>query len=183
MAKNSAGFSTPEVAHAAGLSVRQVAYWTVARLVVPAVADPAGTGNHRRYSLPDVLAFSVLGAMREHGVSLQSLRVVQRYLRSQKGAQLQDLHARLVWAPGNKRYSRDVALIHSDSEIVSLLTEPGQRIAPVVVNVGELYQQVRERIEGIRSTRKAKVTEQTKQRAEAKRGTDVQRRRISERAA
>ena len=125
-----AGFSTTEVARATGLSVRRVAYWTATRLVVPSVADTSGTGNHRRYSVRDVYAYAVLGAMRDRGVSLQALRLVQRYLHECDEPELQNVHARIVGAPGNSRDIHENELFHSDCEIISLLTEPGQHIVP-----------------------------------------------------
>ncbi len=156
MARSTVGFSTAEVARATRLTVRQIAYWVVTFFVVPSVANPRGRGNGRRYSILDVLAFAVLAAMREQGVSLQALRSAQRYLRNRSGRELQNVHAQLVWAPGNRRYRHDIALVHSKSEIESLLAVPGQQVSAVVVPVGEIFQQVRERLEEIRSERRAK---------------------------
>jgi len=173
--RTNAGFSTTEVARATGLSHRKVAYWAATGLIAPSVLDPTGTGNHRRFSLPDVLAFAALGAMRAHDVSLQalrevlqSLREVKGYLNDLDGSEFKDVHRLLVYAPGSKRYPRDVALL-KDSEIVSLLREPGQRIAPVVVDLGELDRQIRERLERIPHERKERAIEKEKRRAERKR--------------
>jgi DNA-binding transcriptional MerR regulator len=164
MARN-VGFSTPEVARATGLTDRQIGYWAKTGFCIPTVADTEGRGNHRRYDVRDVFTFAVLGELRHRGVSLQSLRQVQRYIRGRDGKAFPDVHARLVWAPGNRRFRHDVALVHTDAEIISLLTEPGQRIAPVVVDVAELYRQTRERIEEIRRSRKTKTAAKTKQKA------------------
>jgi len=167
MPKTNAGFSTPEVARATGLSHRKVAFWAATGLIAPSVLDPTGTGNHRRFSLPDVLAFAALGAMREQGLSLQSLRKVKRFLNDLDGSEFKDVHRLLVYAPGSKRYPNDVAL-RTNSEIVSLLREPGQRIAPVVVDLGELDRQVRARIERIPQERKERAIEKANQREQRK---------------
>jgi DNA-binding transcriptional MerR regulator len=141
-----------------------VAYWAATKLIAPSVFDSTGTGNHRRFSIPDVLVFAALGAMRAHGVSLQALREVKRFLNAHDGSEFKDVHRSLVYAPGSRRFPHDVALLN-DSEIVSLLRVPGQKISPVVVDVGELFKEVRDRLDKIPSERKARDIEKKKQRA------------------
>ena len=160
--RTNVGFSTLEVARATGLSQRRVAYAAATRLIVPSVFDKAGTGNHRRWNIPDTLALAAIGAMRDHGVSLQALRLVQRYLSSRPGSEFQNIHRRLVYAPGSGRYPYDIALL-TDDEYESLLALPGQRIPVVAIDAGELFREVRDRLEKIRDVRKVK------QRAERKR--------------
>jgi len=160
VARSTVGFSAPEVARACGLSVRIVQRWVQSGLIRPSVCDEIGRGNYSRYDVRDVLAFSALAEMRKKGVSLQALRQAQRYLRSRKGRELQDVTAKLVWAPGDRRYRHDIALVNSETDIESLHRVPGQRIAPVTVPVGEIFQQVRERLHEIRSERKAAKSKQ-----------------------
>ena len=182
MSRTNAGISTSEAASAAAISERQASYWAASGLLEPTVFDKAGSGNHRRYSIPDVLALAALGSMRTHGLSLQSLRQVKLFLNDLDGSEFKDVHRLLVYAPGSKRYPHDVALLQ-DSEIVSLLREPGQRIAPVVIDLGELDRQVRERLERIPQERRELTIEKAKQRAERKSAKIVQQRRSGEKAA
>ena len=182
MSRTNVGFSTAEATRAAGISERQGSYWAATGLLEPTVFYRAGQGNHSRYSISDTLALAALGAMRAHDVSLQALREVKRFLNDLDGSEFKDVHRLLCYAPGSKRYPRDVGL-RSEREIVSLLREPGQRIAPVVVDLGELDRQVRERLERIPQERRERAIEKANQRAERKRAKSVQQRRSSERAA
>ncbi len=166
--RTNVGFSTLEVAKAVGISPRRVAYAAAARLIVPSVFDKAGTGNHRRFSIPDTLAFAAVAAMRDHGVSLQALRLVQRYLSSRLGSEFKNIHRRLVYAPGSGRYQYDIALL-TDDEYESLLALPGQRIPVVAIDAGGLFEEVRARLEKIRTERKTEAPQKRKQRVEHKR--------------
>lgn len=166
MARTSRGFSSLEVAAATGLTLRQVQYWVLIGFVLPSVYSRRGRGNHDRFNLLDVLTFRILAAMRSRGVSLQALRQVQRYL---QGRDLQSVYTRLVWAPGNRRYRHDIALIHSESEMESLLASPGQLIEPVTVDVQQLFREARDRLKEIREERPAIAAAKKKRRAEHKR--------------
>ena len=139
MARQISGFTTPEAARIARLTVRQVQYWAKTRLVVPSIVDARGKGNHRRYGFRDLLTLRVLAEFRSHGLSLQALRQVQRYLRNRRGQDLKDVQSRLVFAPGHRR---EVLLAHSAEEIVSLLEKPGQLVAPVVVDLSSIFHDV-----------------------------------------
>jgi DNA-binding transcriptional MerR regulator len=154
MARSKAGFSTLEAAFAARLSHRQVGYWARTRLVIPSIVDAAGTGNHRRFNLRDITTLRVLAAFRQRGLSLQALRQVQHYLRNREASELQDVHARLVFAPGRVR---EVLLVKSAEEIVSLLEAPGQVVAPVVVDVSAIFRDVAARVSDLEEMRRAKA--------------------------
>lgn len=151
---NNVGFSSPELARAAGISLRQAKYWAATRLLVPSVADARGTGNHRRWSVRDVLTAATIAALRDRGiVSIQQLRRAAAFLAELGEGSLQDVHAKLVLAPGSRAIPNDLAIKSNDAEIVSLITAPGQRIIPAVVPVGALYAEVREHLERIRGER------------------------------
>jgi len=185
MARSKTGFSSVEVARITGLSVRQIQYWTATGFVRASVYDAPGCGHHRRYDFRDVLTFIVLAELRAGGVSLQALRQAQRFIRSRSGRDLRDVHAKLVWAPGNRSLRRDLALVYSETEIESLIDVPGQQVAAVAIPVGELYEQARRRIKEIRSERKAKLAKSKQKRAEKEkqRAKTVQQRRRKEKAA
>jgi DNA-binding transcriptional MerR regulator len=160
------GFSTAQTAFAANRTLRETSYWARADLVRPSVANPSGRGYLRKWSVPDVHSVAIIGALRDRGVSLQSLRVVQRFLRECDGLELQDVKARLVLAPGDSRYAQDVAIYHSDAEVISLLTRPGQQIAHVVVDVGALLKEVTGRLDAIRDERAERIAASKQKRAE-----------------
>lgn len=179
MARTSRGFSSLEVSAATGLTLRQVQYWVLIGFVLPSVYSKRGRGNHDRFNLLDVLTFRILAAMRARGVSLQALRQVQRYL---QGRDFQSVYSHLIWAPGNRRYRHDIALVHSESEMESLLASPGQLIDPVTVDVQQLFREARARLEEIRDGRPAIAAAKRKQRAERKRERSAGQRRASKAA-
>jgi len=183
MADSTLGFSTRQTARASGLTVRQVGYWASSGFVIPSVANPSGRGNGRKFSVPDVYAYAVLGELRNRGVSLQALRAVQRFLRECDGLELQNEHARLVFFPGDRKH--DVALARSDQEAISLILNPGQHLTPFVVDAGRLFKQVRDRLDEVRRERADRIAARKRKHAEKERNrrakSSTQRR--SERAA
>ena len=147
-----------------GLPIHTIKDWSRTRLIVPSVVDSPGRGFRRLYGERDALCFAVVSAMRDEGVSLQGLGPTQGYLSSRSGRELQNVHSRLVWSPGDRRYGSDLSLVSSESEIESLFDEPGQLALSKVVPVGEIFQAVREKLAVIRSARKAaKRTQRGKQ--------------------
>lgn len=168
MPRTNAGFSTLEVVKATGITQRCVAYWSATDLITPSVFNRSGQGHHRRFSIPDVLAFAALGRMRAHGLSLQALREVGNFLRSRDGSEFQDVHRKLCYAPGSRRYPHDIALL-TDEEIISLLKEPGQSVCPAVVDTEELFREIRERLNEIHDARPTVAAAKKKRRAEHKR--------------
>jgi len=179
------GFSTREAAAAAGISERQARYLMAKGLMAPSIHRGVGHGNRSIWSGEDVHALAALATMRERGLSLQALGKVERVLNSRDGSAFQNIHSKLVFAPGSKSLPNDVALLE-DSEIISLLVSPEQKIVPIVIDIHELFRQVSARLERIpqerkeREIEKAKRREQRKQRKLAESST---RRRIGERAA
>jgi len=183
MADGTLGFSSRQVARASGLTVRQIGYWASSGLVTPSVSNPSGRGNGRKFSVPDVYAYAVLGELRVRGVSLQSLRAVQKFLRECDGLELQNEHARLVFFPGDRKH--DVALARSDQEAISLILNPGQHLTPFVVDAGRLFKQVRARLDEIRRERAVRMAARKKKHAEKEKSRRAKRatRRRSEKAA
>ena len=115
------GIATPIAARVAGISERQLAYWSRTGLVRASIRETTGKGVHRRYSLPDVLALRCVGDLRRAGVSLQACRKVQSVLRDEESTTLSA--ARLVVFDGRKP---DVLLARTEHELVSLLEARGQ---------------------------------------------------------
>jgi len=74
-------YSTDDVCRLAGVSYRQLDYWTRTALVVPSIREAAGSGTQRRYSQADLDHVRVVKALLDMGVSLQRIRRYQRRLR------------------------------------------------------------------------------------------------------
>ena len=81
-----ASFSTQEVLQLTGASARQLQWWDERRLVAP-----AREGRNRTYSIRDLLDITVILELRRRHISLQQVRRVLRFLRSELGFRFADL--------------------------------------------------------------------------------------------
>ena len=75
------GFRAPEAKRIAGITYRQLDYWTRTGLVTPSVKD-AGSGTQRLYSFQDLATLKVIKKLLDTGVSLQRVRKAVELLRS-----------------------------------------------------------------------------------------------------
>lgn len=86
-----------ELAHACGLSYRQVDYWTRAGVLIPLVENPgSGGGNRRPFTDDELRVARVLAALRSLGAGLEVLIVVAAQLRD---FDLVDWHGSLDVSP------------------------------------------------------------------------------------
>jgi len=74
-----APYSSPELARLAGISFRQVDYWTRSGLIEPSIAEARGSGSQRRYSEEDLIRCRVIARLLDYGFSLQRVRGLMRY--------------------------------------------------------------------------------------------------------
>ncbi len=63
------GFRAPEAKRIAGISYRQLDYWTRTGLVTPSVNDAHGSGTQRLYSFQDLATLRVIKKLLDTGVS------------------------------------------------------------------------------------------------------------------
>ncbi len=75
------GYRGPTACSAAGISYRQLDYWTRTGLVEPTVRTAGGSGTQRLYSFRDVLLLKVIKRLLDAGVSLQQIRSAVHHLR------------------------------------------------------------------------------------------------------
>jgi DNA-binding transcriptional MerR regulator len=76
------GFRAPEAKRIAGITYRQLDYWTRTGLVTPSVKDAHGSGSQRLYSFQDLATLRVIKSLLDTGVSLQRVRVAVEYLQT-----------------------------------------------------------------------------------------------------
>jgi len=79
---NEQGFRAPEAKRIAGISYRQLDYWTRTGLVTPSIKDAHGSGSQRLYSFQDLATLRVIKRLLDTGVSLQKVRTAVAHLRS-----------------------------------------------------------------------------------------------------
>jgi DNA-binding transcriptional MerR regulator len=79
---NEQGFRAPEAQRIAGITYRQLDYWTRTGLVTPSIRDAHGSGSQRLYSFQDLATMRVIKRLLDTGVSLQRVRKAVEHLRS-----------------------------------------------------------------------------------------------------
>jgi len=75
------GYREPTVCAAAGITYRQLDYWTKNGLIQPSVSSGHGSDSRRLYSFRDVVVLKVVKRLLDTGISLQQIRAAVDYLR------------------------------------------------------------------------------------------------------
>ncbi len=78
------GFRAPEAVRIAGVTYRQLDYWTRTGLVTPSIKDAHGSGSQRLYSFQDLATLKVIKRLLDTGVSLQRVRKAVEHLHTMK---------------------------------------------------------------------------------------------------
>jgi DNA-binding transcriptional MerR regulator len=133
-------FSTGEAVRITGVSFRNIDYWARTRFIVPSIADARGTGTERKYSFSDLLALRVAGALREAGVSTQSLRPIVRFLQTRRGLKQPLAGCRLVVT------GSDVQVATSPEKVMSALMRPGQTSFAFVFDLARTVDEIKQEI-------------------------------------
>lgn len=107
------GFRGPVACGAAGITYRQLDYWTRTKLVEPSIRSALGSGSQRLYSFRDILMLKVIKKLLDAGISLQQIRLAIDHLR-QRG--VQDLTQVTLMSDGVSVYE-----CTSNNEIIDLL--------------------------------------------------------------
>jgi len=74
-------FTTVDIAHLTGFSVRQIDYWAHQGLVVPSLQQSAGPGTRRLYTGGDLVQFHFIRQLKQGGWSTQKVRTAVTRLR------------------------------------------------------------------------------------------------------
>jgi len=121
------GFGQKQVCSIVGITYRQLDYWARTDLLRPSIADAKGSGSQRRYSYQDVLELKVIKSLLDGGVSLQAVRKVIEYLRTNMG---EDLASANLVLDGSS-----LVLCRTNEEIIDLLRS-GQGVLNIVPVAG-----------------------------------------------
>jgi DNA-binding transcriptional MerR regulator len=76
------GYRAPEAKRIAGITYRQLDYWTRTGLVRPSIKDAHGSGSQRLYSFQDLATLRVIKRLLDTGVSLQRVRAAVEHLQT-----------------------------------------------------------------------------------------------------
>jgi DNA-binding transcriptional MerR regulator len=108
------GFRAPEAKRIAGITYRQLDYWTRTGLVTPSVKDAHGSGSQRLYSFQDLATLKVIKRLLDTGVSLQRVRKAVEHLHTMK----RPPHGVTLMSDGRTVYEAD-----SPEAVVDLLRD------------------------------------------------------------
>jgi DNA-binding transcriptional MerR regulator len=78
------GYRAPEAQRIAGITYRQLDYWTRTALVTPSVKDAHGSGSQRLFSFQDLATLKVIKRLLDTGLTLQQVRKAVNHLATMK---------------------------------------------------------------------------------------------------
>ncbi|WP_342011732.1 MerR family transcriptional regulator, partial [Corynebacterium bovis] len=112
------------MAQIAGITYRQLDYWTRTGLVAASITPAAGSGTRRLYSFRDILIVKIIASLLDAGLSLKAVRTA---LNTLTDLGVDDLAATTLFSDGSTIYH-----CHSSDEIIDLLAA-GQGVFGVAV--------------------------------------------------
>ena len=113
------GYSGNTAQSIVGITYRQLDYWARTDLVRPSLADAAGSGSRRQYSLPDLLELRVIKSLLDAGIKLESVREAFSYLREHMDTDIAAAHLVISGS--------DVMLCDGD-ELIDVMNRAGQGV-------------------------------------------------------
>ena len=120
------GYSAKFTADVVGITYRQLDYWARTDLIVPSVAEAAGSGSRRQYSYGDLVRLKVIKRLLDNGIKLEKVRAIFDYIRNELGEDISS--ANLVIDGAN------AAIVRSHDDIIDAL-QRGQGVLPLS-NIG-----------------------------------------------
>ncbi|MEL4211981.1 MerR family transcriptional regulator [Corynebacterium bovis] len=118
------GYNAPTVAQIAGITYRQLDYWTRTGLIAASITPAAGSGSRRLYSFRDVLIIKIIASLLATGLSLKAVRTA---LNTLTDLGVDDLAATTLFSDGTTVYH-----CRTHDEIIDLLAG-GQGVFGVAV--------------------------------------------------
>ena len=120
------GYSAKFTADVVGITYRQLDYWARTGLIVPSLAQAAGSGSRRQYSYDDLVRLKVINRLLDNGIKLEKVRAIFDYIRNELGVDISS--ANLVIDGAN------AAIVRSQDELIDAL-QRGQGVLPLS-NIG-----------------------------------------------
>lgn len=117
------GYRGTKAAKIAGISYRQLDYWTRTGLVQPSLGAAEGSGSRRSYSYQDLLQLRMIKTLLDAGIRLEHVRDAFEYLRTNVTADIAAAHLVINGS--------SVTLCDGD-ELIDVLRRPGQGVLNVL---------------------------------------------------
>jgi len=140
------GYRGPAVCKIAGISYRQLDYWTTTGLISPSVRDAEGSGSQRLYSFDDIVQLKVIKRLLDTGVSLQRIRAAIEFVR-ERGLSLKHL---TLMSDGRRVYALD------DNRAIMDLIKRGQGVFAIAID--PLYEELEAQITELPAERASPAT-------------------------
>jgi len=126
-------FTTSEIAHITGFSLRQLDYWALHSIIVPDIQQSLGPGTRKLYSTENVIQLQIVKRLKSFGWSTQKIRTAIDRLRE------------VMTDPDPLKKA---ILIHNKNTIIALcktkageriildaLSSTGQQVMPIVLEM------------------------------------------------
>ena len=133
------GFSTPEICRIIGLPSDTLYTWMYTGLITPSITKPQGRGNRAKWSFRDLVAIKTVHQLRQHGVSMQGLRRVVRYIQKSKAIE-NPLSQVWLLTDGDDVYMLEGKVL------MSVLRKPGQLTLFHLIDMKKLTEDLRAKI-------------------------------------
>jgi DNA-binding transcriptional MerR regulator len=66
-------YTTTEVAHITGFSLRQLDYWAREKMIMPSFQQAHGSGSRRLYTIDDLVQLNIVRQLKKHNWSTQKI--------------------------------------------------------------------------------------------------------------
>ncbi len=66
-------YTTPEVAHITGFTLRQLDYWAREKMIVPSFQQAHGSGSRRLYTVEDLVQLNIVRQLKKYNWSTQKI--------------------------------------------------------------------------------------------------------------
>ena len=120
------GYSAKFTADVVGITYRQLDYWARTDLIVPSLAQAAGSGSRRQYSYDDLVRLKVINRLLDNGIKLEKVRAIFDYIRNELGVDISSANLVIDGA--------SAAIVRSQDELIDAL-QRGQGVLPLS-NIG-----------------------------------------------
>ena len=117
------GYRGPAVCNIAGITYRQLDYWTTTGLVSASVREADGSGTQRLYGFEDIVRLKVIKRLLDTGVSLQRIRQALEFV-ADRGLSLSEI---TLTSDGETIYALDDA-----AQVIDVLRR-GQGVFAIAV--------------------------------------------------
>ncbi len=138
------GYTAKQVTALTGVPYQTLNLWARNGLIEPSIAQASGTGSERVYSFRDLIALKLAVELRKGGMTTRALRKVVAFLRTSEGLEKLLAEARLVVT------DKDVLLVRSSEELISVLKSPGQAYLAFVLNLPQTVNAIRRAAERLK---------------------------------